>query len=156
MAWTLQRVANAPLGSFACAVDKISNLFFQRVKICFGVEGVATDVSASNPLPVDATVNASIATVEPGTINETLGGVTTSSTTIIAANATRVGGWVKNISDEPVFIRLGGAASVSLPTKLEPGESLKLGDGLWCHVGAVAAIHGGSGTKNVECVELAT
>lgn len=156
MAYTLQRIANAPLGSFACAVDKIANLFYQRIKIGFGVEGSFTDVSASNPLPVEATVNASIATIEPGTIAETLGGVTTSSSTIIAANASRVGGWVKNISDEPVFVRFGGAAAVNLPTKLEPGESVKLGDGLWCHVGAVTAIHGGSGTKNVECVELST
>lgn len=36
------------------AADDISGVLFQRIKTTFGVDGVATDVSASDPLPVSA------------------------------------------------------------------------------------------------------
>lgn len=36
------------------AADEIAGVLFQRVKPTFGVDGVAVDVSSSNPLPVQA------------------------------------------------------------------------------------------------------
>lgn len=36
------------------AADDIGSVFYQRVKVTFGVDGVATDVSATNPLPIVA------------------------------------------------------------------------------------------------------
>jgi hypothetical protein len=38
------------------ATDEIAGKHYQRVKATFGVDGVATDVSASDPLPVTGTV----------------------------------------------------------------------------------------------------
>lgn len=36
------------------AADEILGILYQRIKMTFGVDGVATDVSASNPMPVAA------------------------------------------------------------------------------------------------------
>jgi hypothetical protein len=36
------------------AIDLISGAIFSRIKLAFGIEGAATDVSADNPLPVTA------------------------------------------------------------------------------------------------------
>jgi hypothetical protein len=43
---------NVTLGSATYATDEISGVHYHRGKTTFGVDGVATDVSASNPLPV--------------------------------------------------------------------------------------------------------
>jgi len=44
---------NAGTGGATLAADDILSVWHQRVKVEFGVDGSATDVSASNPLPVD-------------------------------------------------------------------------------------------------------
>ncbi len=46
---TLAAIADA---TKSFAIDLISGSIFSRVKMTFGLEGVATDVSATNPLPV--------------------------------------------------------------------------------------------------------
>lgn len=80
--------------------------------------------------------------------------VTTSNTSILSSNSSRVGGWVKNISDEDIYISFSGTAATNKPTKIRPDASLTLsGDG-WVYQGAVAAIHAGTGSKSVEVVEL--
>ena len=60
----LPAVSNAAI-SFP--VDFISPYYFSRVKLAFGVEGAATDVSASAPLPVTGAVSVT------GTVTTTLG-----------------------------------------------------------------------------------
>jgi hypothetical protein len=46
-------VLNAGSGGDTIATDDIGGVKHQRVKVEFGVDGAATDVSLSNPLPVD-------------------------------------------------------------------------------------------------------
>lgn len=36
------------------AADEILGILYQRIKMTFGVDGVATDVSSDNPLPINA------------------------------------------------------------------------------------------------------
>lgn len=43
---------NAGSGGAVVAADDISSVWHQRVKVEFGADGTATDVSAANPLPV--------------------------------------------------------------------------------------------------------
>lgn len=44
-------------GTDTIATDDVAGVKYQRVKVTFGVDGAATDASASNPLPVDASVS---------------------------------------------------------------------------------------------------
>jgi len=88
------------------------------------------------------------------TTTQTIISVTTSSTSVLSANANRLAGWVRNISDTTIYVSLSGTASASAPSKLSPGESLQFGNGTWCYTGAVAAIHAGSGNKSLEVVEV--
>lgn len=44
----------APAAGSYLAVDVIATINFPRTKISFGTEGISTDVSASDPLPVEA------------------------------------------------------------------------------------------------------
>lgn len=44
---------NSGTGGDTIAADDVGGIKHQRVKVQFGTDGVATDVSASNPLPVD-------------------------------------------------------------------------------------------------------
>ena len=43
---------NAGSGGSVLATDEISSVHHQRVKMQYGVDGSATDVSATNPLPI--------------------------------------------------------------------------------------------------------
>ena len=45
-------VTNPGSGGDTIATDDVSGVKHQRVKVEFGTDGVATDVSASNPLPM--------------------------------------------------------------------------------------------------------
>lgn len=91
--------------------------------------------------------------VDAATIQD-LVSVTTSNTSVLAANGSRVGGWLRNISDIDIFVSLSATAAIDKPSKLTPGASFPLsGDG-WVWTGAVAAIHNGSGSKSLEVVEL--
>ncbi len=44
---------NSGSGGSTLATDDISSVHYQRVKVSYGVDGSATDVSDTNPLPVD-------------------------------------------------------------------------------------------------------
>ncbi len=57
--------ANPGTGGATFATDEIGGVHYPRAKQVFGVDGVATDVSASDPLPVtDAAVATAVAAVE--------------------------------------------------------------------------------------------
>lgn len=76
------------------AWDDIGGVAFQRVKLTFGVDGVATDASASNPLPVSgafypATQPVSIASAVPVTDN---GGSLTVDGTVAVSGTVPVSG----------------------------------------------------------------
>lgn len=54
-------VGNLGVGGETYASDSIASVQYPRVKIAWGVDGVAGDVSAANPLPVTSTVTGSVA-----------------------------------------------------------------------------------------------
>lgn len=76
------------------------------------------------------------------------------STPVMNSNAARIGGWVKNISDEYIWVNLSAAAVTTQPTRLAPGEVLQLAGPGWRYTGAVSAIQIFGGTLNLEVVEL--
>src|SRR5262245_66658640 len=45
-------ILNPGVGGDTVATDDIAGIKYQRVKVTFGVDGVATDVAAATPLPV--------------------------------------------------------------------------------------------------------
>jgi hypothetical protein len=45
-------VLNAGAGGVTAAADDVGGVIYQRIKLCWGVDGVAVDASATNPLPV--------------------------------------------------------------------------------------------------------
>ena len=86
-------------------------------------------------------------------VTEATGGVTTSDAQILASDSTRRGGYINNSSDTSVWISLGGTATTAAPsTLIPPRASMNLEIGGIVYTGAVNAIHGGSGTKNVAIV----
>lgn len=94
----------------------------------------------------------SAGTVAPYTTPHTSANVAvaTTSTTVLAAYATRVGGSVKNISDTTVVVKLGSPATLGEPTSVAAGATYIIPAG---YTGIVTAIHGGVGTKTVEAVD---
>lgn len=133
------------------AADDISGVLFPRIKIIYGADGVNDgDVSTANGFPVQIVKGLSVSSISA----ETNFDVTTSSQVVLASNASRKGGWVRNISDTIMYVSFSGTAATNKPTKLEPGESLSFkGFDDVVYTGAVSAIHAGSGNKVLEIVE---
>lgn len=61
---------NSGSGGAVCAADDLSGVLYQRVKVTWGVDGVANDTNASTPLPVTV---ASTTSITPGTAASNLG-----------------------------------------------------------------------------------
>lgn len=86
---------------------------------------------------------------------ETIVPVTDVSTTLLNANADRIGGWVKNISAIDIYVSFSDVATTSKPTKLIPGASLSFAGPQYIYTGKVTAINSsGSTPRNMEVVEL--
>lgn len=117
----------------------------QRMKVAFGVGGVATDVSGADPLPVT--------TFAPIDAALTAGGgadVATSSTLIVAANASRSSLILSNGSDTGVWITFAATgAATGMGVYLPAGV-----DREYVYSGAVCGVNVGTGTKRVGYVEL--
>jgi hypothetical protein len=98
------------------ATDDIGSVHYQRVKLTWGVDGVATDASATNPIPVtraNSTVVASakLAVATPGTQVQCTGGACD---------------WVivKASRNNQSTIYLGGSAVSSADgLELDPGDA---------------------------------
>ncbi len=154
MAEVIQKIANNPLGSFPCAADELEDgtqARVQYVKLAVGVPGVLDPVTSLNPIPVTGSFSASIAT--SATSTESIATVTTSSSVVLAANGTRKGGWVKNVSDVYIFVSLSGTAATNAPNRIGPGEVIQLATAAVIYTGAVSAIVAAA-TAFLEVVEL--
>lgn len=125
----------APVNTGTFATDDIGGVHYPRTKISVGADGAAADVHTGNPLPValttPTTVPVSMATGAPllalpsGT--SASGTITTGGTSqqLVAANASRKGLYLQNISAGDLWINeLGGAAAVNTAGswKIAPGE----------------------------------
>lgn len=97
---------NSGAGGDVIATDDIDGVKYQRVKVTFGADGSATDVSPAAPLPVVEDPASAAATTA----------VASSSTAVdlLAANAARAGATVYNAADTDLFIRLGGTATLGV------------------------------------------
>jgi hypothetical protein len=118
---------------------------------------VSIDHLATTPRPivvtgtVTATPGAAPAT---GTVTESAASVTTTSTTVVAANSSRVGGYVQNVSDTDMYVSWGGTAATN-KSYLAPGSSLPFIITGYCYKGALTALHtASSGTKTLAIVQL--
>lgn len=126
-------------------VDTVGGKNIQGIKLIDATEGSTTPVGTNtNPLRTREQSGASITT-------ETLKTVTTSSSVVISANTARLGAWVRNISDTDIYVSHSGTATTAKPSLVKPDQSLKIISG---YTGDVSAIHGGSGNKSLEVVEL--
>ena len=82
---------NVTLGSATYATDEISGVHYHRGKTTFGVDGVATDVSATNPLPIVQT--------DPS--------ATTAFSTVTTAN-TALSAAIDTANDNAILLQLTG------------------------------------------------
>lgn len=135
-------VAITPGSGAVIATDDIGGRHFQRVKIAWGADGSASDVSATSPLPAE--------TVYRTTLRASAVSVGTSAT---ALPATALSGRrlvvVRNAGSVTVYL---GASDVTTTAgwPLEPGWSLQLA------LGAELAIYGivASGSGAVRVLEV--
>jgi len=104
--------------------------------------------AAQEPPPAQETTLAAASSSD-----ETLAAPDGVSAVVLAANADRKGGWVKNTGTLAVWVSLSGTASIALPTRLDPGATLELASGAYRYTGAVSAITAGD-TGSLEVVEL--
>lgn len=113
--------------------------------------GIWTPVGPTSPLPTsEASGTGTFAAATHTTVS-----VATTSTQLIAANAVRLYLLIVNDSDTPIYLSLNGASAVGAGIRLNPGGgsfelSHKAGN---LFTGAINAIHGATGTKNVLATE---
>lgn len=97
---------NLGAGGASCGTDSAGGIDYQIVKVGHSAAGVApTQTSTTNPLPVAPQVGA---TGTHANVAENI-----ASTTLIAANAARLGWSIYNDSDSAVNIKFGAAASAT-------------------------------------------
>ena len=134
-------LATIPDGS-KVAIDLIAGEMYQRVKTTFGVDGTATDVSATNPLPVTLSTGGAdeIATAQVSVAN--------TSTAIVAARAGRQDVTITNHGTTDVYIGVTGVTTAT-------GMLLVGIKGGAITISGAAAIFGvvGSGTQTVSYLE---
>lgn len=129
------------------AADEVpggSGVFVQRVKTTYGVDGVATDVSAASPMPA----------APPAATGASLSNVASSATsvTLLAANAARRGAVIHNDSTAALYVKFGATASAtSFTYLLTAGAVLEFP--LPTYVGVVDGIWA-SANGNARCTEL--
>jgi hypothetical protein len=112
-------------------------------------------------IPVKTTVNAdgsvtqhvNIESPSISTVTESTGSVTTSSTTLLAANTARTGGYIQNTSDTDIYISLGGTATTSKTLVSASGGVFTLLISGRVYTGAITAIHTGTGSKSIVLVQ---
>lgn len=122
---------NPGAGGDVIATDDIAGVKYQRVKVNYGGDGVATDVSATNPLPV-APSRASAST------SASVAGSTT-NVTLLALNASRLGATIFNDSTADLYVKLGSTATLTdFTCRLSPNAYYEVPygytgriDGIW-------------------------
>lgn len=106
------------------AADDVGGVLFQRVKNVFGADGVATDVSSANPLPVS--VVGSVRELRAATASAPSAWTITTAgaASVIAADPLRVKVMLVHNGSARVFIRFDGTipTSASHHWWLDPGD----------------------------------
>jgi hypothetical protein len=121
---------NAGSGGSTLATDDISGVQYQRVKITYGIDGTATDVSSSNPLPVtidslavtgggveSSALRVTIASDSTGvlSVDDNGGSITVDNDGTFAVQAAQSGAWnVTNVSGT-ISLPTGAATAAKQP-----------------------------------------
>jgi hypothetical protein len=146
------------------AADEISSVKYQRVKIVLGADGVNDgDVSSANKMPVSGPltdtelratalpVDASGAIVptqkvRASTPSQSSVGNSTSSVTLLSANASRLGATIYNDdSSASLKVKLGTtASSTSFTVLLAPGGYYEVPFGYTGRIDAIASVASGN------------
>lgn len=106
-------VLNAGTGGDTISTDDIAGVKVQRVKVQYGVDGAATDVSDTNPMPVDDAGGS--LTVDNAALSVTGGGVEASALRVtLASDSTGV----LSVDDN------GGSLTVDVGTALPAGTNV--------------------------------
>lgn len=104
---------NTGTGGDVISTDDLGSVKVQRVKVQYGTDGSATDVSGTNPLPV---AEGGAATSAVTSVNDSA-----TSVTLLASNASRLGASIFNDSTSILYVKLGTTASaIDYSARLEP------------------------------------
>lgn len=134
-------VDNGVLTDYSVATDDIAGIHYQRVKVTWGTDGSAADVSENAPLPVRQPVAPTATVVSVAD--------SASVQTLKVANSARKMLIICNNSTEILYVKLGSAASLSDFTykvfangHLELPQPMYTGivTGIWSADGAGAAL----------------
>lgn len=127
--------------------DLNSGIAVPKIKIQYGADGTFTDVSASNPLPVNAAFGGSvvIGANTAGSISNNAAVTTTAATFTAPANA--VGFLLEAESSNTANVRwaIGSTATASVGTLAEPGR-----DTGYIPAGANISVIAISGTQSIS------
>lgn len=127
---------NSGTGGDVIATDDILGVKHQRVKVEFGADGSATDVSSANPLPVIAAANSGV-DIGDVTVNNAAGSTSVPVQGAAAADAA--------VAGNPVL--LGGRASAAAPTDVSAdGDAVSL----WTTLKGALHVADGGGTLSVD------
>lgn len=144
-------LATLPDG-FAPATDDIGGVAYQWVKLVDGTDGSAAKIAgdAANGLDVDVTrISGTVTTKEARAATSTVTSVndTASNTTLLSANANRLGATIYNDSTVALYLKLGATASLtSFTVKMAAGSYYEVPfgytgiiDGIWASDASGAA-----------------
>lgn len=87
------------------------------------------------------------------TVTNTAVNVTTATTTILAANASRKYAVIVNDSDTVIYLKLAASAALNSGIRLNASGGFYEITPLNRYVGIITGIHGGSGNKVVTVIE---
>lgn len=116
---------NSGSGGDVVAADDIGGVKYQRVKVNFGVDGAATDVSSSNPLPV--TVSGLTATLDTGsTLNVSITTGDTVPVSVQSMPTTTVNGSVSITTGDsvPVIVQSVPTTTVNGSVSITTGDTV--------------------------------
>jgi hypothetical protein len=96
------------------ATDDLAGVQYQRVKVVWGVDGVANDTNATTPLPIKP--------VAPSTATLTNVASSATNVTLKASNANRQHLTIFNDSTQVLYVKWGATASAtSYTVQIAPG-----------------------------------
>jgi hypothetical protein len=117
------------------AADDIAGVKHQRIKLVLGADGVSDgDVSSSNPMPVSNVLESSATGALTSVSNST------SSVSVLAANANRKGFIIHNDSNTNVFVAFSATSSTSAFTLRLTNQSSYFSNTLPIYRGVISAI----------------
>lgn len=137
---------NPGSGGDVIATDDLSGVKYQRVKVNYGADGVANDVTPTVGLPVAQQQSAT------GTLSS-VAGTTSASTQLLASNTSRKGACFFNDSAAVLYLGLNATVTTTSHTVQIPAGGYYELPGSSVYTGVIAGVWA-SATGNVRITEL--